>query len=332
MRKHALILLAAAALLIPSLARAQQADTTMIDLDFNIIDRADSIYASPAEDEPVLRDKSRKDRKSKRDIRKATDTLVFDDLFLDTLEIKKKVVINDYSMLGVQYGAGLSSAMFNPSRSMKMRISPVNFGVMYTRYGKMFQYMPYFGLQIGAFYETEGYGFKKDKETGEPSYTQFNADGATFHTVDLSALAHCHIDFWKMKLIVNLGYYVGYRLDITRYRDGEIIGREFNEYEKRFDYGLKGGVGFGFVFDPVEFHLQATYKHSFNALFSPDYASPYYYRYAYPFNIVISAGLHFQLTKRVGKTTRQIKAEAKQAVFNPNPNPSDNDKQSSTDW
>jgi len=303
--------LVAAAMLMPLVASAQQVDTTGVELDFRFIDEADSL------DQPQPEKPAEKDRKSKKDIKKGVDTVKFDNLYLDTLVIKKKNVINDYSMIGVKYGAGLSSAMYNPSRSMRMRFSPVNFGVVYTRYGKMFQYMPYFGLQVGAFYETEGYNFKKDKETGEPSYTESGADNAMFHTANFTALAHCHADFWKMKLIINVGYYAGYRLDITRYLNGEVVSREFEDYDKRFDYGIKGGVGFGFVFDPVELHFEATYKHSLNSLFAPNYASEYYYRFAYPYNIVISAGLHFQLTKRVGKTTRQIKQEAREVVFNP---------------
>ena len=41
-----------------------------------------------------------------------TDTLTNE--FLDSLEIKKKVSINDYTMVGVQYGVGLSKVMRNP--------------------------------------------------------------------------------------------------------------------------------------------------------------------------------------------------------------------------
>ena len=86
------------------------------------------------------------------------------------------------------------------------------------------------------------------------------------------------------------------------------------DYDRRFDYGIKGGAGIGLIFDPVEIHLMATYKYSMATLYDPDYMSPYYYRYAYPTNIIISAGLHFQLTKRVGKTKAQLRREAKQQL------------------
>jgi hypothetical protein len=61
------------------------------------------------------------------------------------------------------------------------------------------------------------------------------------------------------------------------------------------------------------------YKHSLSSLYAPDYYSQYYYRYAYPSNIVISAGLHFQLTKRTGKTKTELKKQAKEIVYGKNP-------------
>ena len=89
----------------------------------------------------------------------------------------------------------------------------------------------------------------------------------------------------------------------------------FAPYEKRIDYGLKGGLGFGLVFDPVEIHIQATYKHSLSSIYEPDYNSEYYYRFAYPAGITVSAGIHFQLTKRSGKTKAELKREAKKLVY-----------------
>lgn len=305
------LIVTVAAMVLPGMSYAQNRDSLVVDIDF--IDDDVDTGDLQLKDDPVVKEK--KPRKSRKDIKLQTDTLSFDNLYLDTVVVNKKKLINDYTMIGVQYGAGVASAFYNPSRQQRFVVSPYNFGIVYTRYGKMFNFMPYFGLQVGAFYNTEGYRFKIDKETGAPNYTESGADRALITTYDGSVLAHAHIDFWKMKLIINAGYYVGYRANIVRYRNDEIISKEFNDYDRRFDYGLKGGAGFGFVFDPVEFHLTATYKHSFNCLFDPDYDSPIYYRYAYPYSIIISAGIHVQLTKRVGKTTRQIKMEAREALI-----------------
>ena len=91
-----------------------------------------------------------------------TDTLTNE--FLDTVNVKKKLKLNDYSMIGVQYGVGLSQVMWNPSQKQDMLFMPVNFGVTFTKYGKMFGYMPYFGFQAGIFYGQEGYQFEYNED------------------------------------------------------------------------------------------------------------------------------------------------------------------------
>ena len=245
------------------------------------------------------------------------DTLT--DEYLDTLFIDKKGAINDYCMIGIQYGAGLSQVMWNPSQKQEMVFVPYNFGITFTKYGKMFGYMPYFGFQAGVFYTQEGYRFKYNEEN-DYTYKVEGAESALLSTVEVPLLAHMHIDFWKMKVLVNLGCYAGYRLSIKRF-PGETgyvrpeVENSFLPTDRRWDYGLKGGVGFAFVFDPVELHIQGMYKHSFSSLYEPDYYHKDYYRYAYPSNIVISVGLHFQITKRTGKTKAQLKRLAKESVY-----------------
>ena len=92
---------------------------------------------------------------------------LFSDEYLDTVKMKKAKSINDYTMIGVQYGVSLSQMRFNPGKKQGMLMLPYNFGLTYTRYGKMFGYMPYFGFQTGVLFGQDGYVFKKDKETGD---------------------------------------------------------------------------------------------------------------------------------------------------------------------
>lgn len=243
----------------------------------------------------------------------------YTDEYLDTVVIKKKLKLNDYSLVGVQYGATLSQMMWNPSQNQKMLLLPVNFGVTYTLYGKMFGYMPYFGFQTGLFYGKEGYQFEYNEDK-DYTYKIEGAEKAVFEVLELPVLSHLHIDFWHMKIIAQIGCYVGYRMGIERFPGitgnvTEEVRKSFMPYDIRFDYGIKGGVGFGLVFDPIEIHFQAMYKHSLSSLYKPDYYSEYYYRFAYPTNIIISAGVHFQLTKRSGMSKQQLKQQAKNIVY-----------------
>ena len=256
------------------------------------------------------------------------------DEIIDRYNPGKRRTINDYSMIGVQYGVGMSRTLLQPEIAKEdMIFMPYNVGVTYTRYGKMFGYMPYFGIQAGLFFTQEGYKFRYDsKKNTVPLF--LGAQSAVMDVVEVPVLAHCHADFWKMKVILNAGFYIGYRLNIHRYATSEnteglsyinltpdygtasvSFEREFAGFENRFDYGIKGGLGFGFIFDPVEIHIQAMYKHSFSSLFQPTYYSAYYYRYSYQQNVIVSVGLHFQLGKRVGKTRRQLREEAREYVY-----------------
>ena len=269
---------------------------------------------------PTVSLQAREKKKQNLIIETAVDSIP--DIVLDTINVNKKTFINDYSMIGVQYGAGLSQVMWNPSQRQEMILMPYNFGVTFTRYGKMFGYMPYFGFQVGLFYGQEGYQFKKNEDTGY-TYTIQGADKAIMDVIEVPVLSHMHIDFWKMKVMADIGFYVGYRLNIHRFPfNGEYkndayaeMQNSFLETDNRLDYGIKGGVGFGFIFDPIEIHIKAAYKHALSSLYEPDHYSKYYYRYAYPSNIIVSIGLHFHLTKRTGRTKAELKKEAKELVY-----------------
>ena len=237
---------------------------------------------------------------------------------LDTIDVKKKLSINDYTLIGIQYGAGLSRFSFNPKQENDGVILPYNIGITFTKYGKMFGYMPYFGFQTGLFFAQDAYQFTYNEEY-DYTFKIENSEKAVIDVIEVPVMFQFHYDLWNFKIMAQLGCFGGYRLGIERFpgKTGSEskYQHSFAPYERRIDYGLKGGVGFGIVFDPIEIHLQASYKHSLSSIYEPDYNSEYYYRFAYPASIVVSAGVHFQLTKRSGKTKASIKKEAKRLVY-----------------
>lgn len=229
--------------------------------------------------------------------------------------------INDYELIGVNYGVSLSRMSFNPAQKQSSVFSPMYVSVTFTKYMKMFQYMPFFGWQLGLAYGSEGYRFRKNKETG----TTYMVEGATearFKIVEMPFLLHMHFDSDVVKFMANIGMYAGYRLGIERTGPSVTDGLQnaFADYDKRWDYGLQGGAGIGFIFDPFEFHLNASLRYSWSSIYAPD-SSPsiynqYYYRFAYPFDIMFTAGIHFQLSRRTGWTGRKLKAKAREIVEN----------------
>lgn len=233
----------------------------------------------------------------------------------------RKVLINDYSMIGVNYGVTFSNAIFNPKKPYKgWVIQPRYVSVMYTKYSKMFDYLPYFGLTVGFAYGTEGYTFTPDDTKGG-EITQ-NVDGATWCSMDVlevPAMMQIHVDADPIKLMANVGVYGGYRRSIERKGPEPLFDPEysnkFRSYERQFDYGLQGGVGLAVMLDPIEIHFNCLCRWAWSNLYQPDYASKYYYRFAYPLDIIATVGIHFQLQKRNGKTTAALRKEAYDKVY-----------------
>ena len=252
------------------------------------------------------------------------DTLVLSDEYLDTVKIKGKTILNDYSMIGFNYGVSFNNMSFSPSKHQNFLFSKDYFSIMYTKYMKMFDYLPYFGFTVGLAHGYEGFLTKENKETGG-----FSAiDGATklkMEVIEVPFMMEGHYDMEYFKLFADIGFYGGYRMKIERESKFDQIPEEylnnFYPYEYRFDYGLQGGIGFSVIFDPFEFRVAGLIRYAWQSLYEPDYESPwhpdskYYYRYAYPFDINVTAGIYFHLGKRYGKTPKMLKKEAYDIVY-----------------
>ena len=254
---------------------------------------------------------------AQRDSLKVPDT--YSDIYLDTVQINRVFEVNDYSMIGVEYGVSFNRMTFNPPYTQSTLFVPNTFGVFYTRYGKMFSYLPYFGFKVGLRYSHEGYKFKENKDT-KVTPTVEGATQAVMDLVEVPFMAHLHLDGLHYKVMADAGIYGGYRMNIKRTGESvdESIADSFKDTDRRFDYGICGGIGFGLVFDPIEFHVNANVRYSWGTIYDPDYYSKDYYRFAYPFDVMVTAGVYFQLTRRTGRGKAQLKREAYQQVFNPN--------------
>jgi hypothetical protein len=271
---------------------------------------------------PLFAQPAERDSTHAKDVEKGKALKVdYPDSYLDTVSIKRVFMLNDYSMIGAEYGVSVSRTMFAPTKKQTNLFVPQVAGVYYTRYGKMFGYLPYFGMKIGVRYSSEGYRFKPDKETGVSPDVE-GATQAIIKIVDAPFMAMFHVDTPHFSVFADAGIYGGYRLSIERTgnRVDPDIANSFLEYDHRFDYGLTGGVGFALVFDPFEFQVNANVRYSWGSLYAPDYASKDYYRFAYPFDVMLTGGLYFHITRRTGKTKPQLRREAYEHVYHPEKN------------
>ena len=193
---------------------------------------------------------------------------------------------------------------------------PEYYELTFTRYSKMFGYMPYFGFQLGFAYGHEGYKMEMNEETGYIS-TISGATECVYDIAEIHTLAHFHYDIGHVKVMLNIGPYAGKRLRIERiggFVDEDIV-HSFLDTDRRFDFGAKAGAGLALAFDPVEFHINAKVRYSWSNLYNPDYLSPYYYSFAYPLDVMVTAGLHFHISRKTGKTNAMLRKEARTIVF-----------------
>lgn len=248
--------------------------------------------------------------------------LIVMDVQEDTLVYKSKGrTVNNYSMIGFEYGMTRNSMTFNPKYLQQPFLSPGYYGITYTKYCRMMGMFPYFALQVGLFHGTEGYQFKENEETGYISVIE-NATKAVYELYEVPVLAQFHADANHFKAFMMIGPYGGYRTSIERVNQNPADEYEhaFKDTDRQIDYGLHGGAGFALIFSPIEFHVNLRARYSWSNIYEPDHVSPYYYRFGYPFDFMLTAGVHFQISKRYGKTKAMIKREAYKSVFETNDN------------
>lgn len=234
---------------------------------------------------------------------------------------QEKDLINDYSMIGVNYGVTFSNMYFSPTMHERAYVMAPNYlSIQYTKHCKMFDTMPLFALVVGASIGNEGFAFKPDKDTGVSANID-EVEWCSMRVLEVPAMGQIHFDIEPVKIMANIGIYGGWRQSISRRGTPQFDtqwAQSFRSYENRIDYGFQGGAGLGFIFDPIEIHFNCLVRWSWSSMYQPDYKSSYYYYYAYPLDIMATVGIHFHLTKRRGKTNRQIKQEAYNTVYGTN--------------
>lgn len=258
------------------------------------------------------------------------DSLITDwsDEYLDTVKLDYAQKLNDYSMLGFSYGVTLTGMQFSPSQKQTRDFHPNHYSLTFTHYEKMFNYLPYFGWTLGIEYGWEGYHFKENKETGNTyEYYREKSRSLQMRVIEVPFMMQIHKDGMYSKVYAGLGIYGGYRLSVERFGPNVEDGYRKNWYDtdRRWDYGFQGGAGFALIFEPIEIHIGAQLRYGLSSIFTPnslfpdsdEYASmnKVYYRYAYPLDIIITAGIHFQLGKRYGTTTADLKRKAREIVY-----------------
>ena len=198
--------------------------------------------------------------------------------YLDSVKVNIAAP-NDYWMLGVFGGASLQYGYFNPDRYVLWQPQYPVLGFSVVRHFTMFGIFPNMGMEMGAQLNYEGYEFKRNGETGY-RFTESGAYKACMTVPEVFFLSHFHLDMGEhFKVIAKIGIYGGYRTRIHRVLDEDYAGIEeyekyvdtFRDYDRRFTYGVEGGIGLGLMFNPFEFHLMVNGKWGWNSFWMPNY-------------------------------------------------------------
>lgn len=241
--------------------------------------------------------------------------------YLDSIDVKLAPA-NNYWLVGAYGGASMQMGWFNPARNTTTMWNAPVVGFSLMRHFTMFGLFHNMGLEFGGQLNYEGYEFKANPETGARA-TESGAYKAVMKVPEAYLLSHFHIDMGEyFKIMAKVGLYGGYRMSIARtldpiyetydvYREHQYA---FQDYDRRLTYGVQGGLGMGIMLAPFEFHVNAMVKWGWESFWEPDYASKYYYRYAYPLDIAVTFGVYYQLTPRHGHTRSQLRKLARKMV------------------
>lgn len=240
--------------------------------------------------------------------------------YLDSLTVQP-IKPNDYWIIGAYGGASVQFGYFNPTRLVLWMPQYPIFGFSMVRYFTMFGIFPNMGLEFGAQYNYEGYEFKTNKDTGYRA-SESGAYKCVMRVPEAFFLSHFHADVGEhFKLMAKVGLYGGYRTSIQRTLDEYYVGSQyeqyvnaFRDYDRRWTYGVQGGVGAALMFSPIEIHLNIQIKWGWESFWNPDYNSKYYYRFGYPLDGAATLGVYYQLTPRYGHTRAQLKKLARKMI------------------
>ena len=203
-------------------------------------------------------------------------TLAFTIILLLTTLLKGQ---NREHLVGVRWGYNISNVSFDPTILHTAIKSTKNFSVLYTYYHDIWGASPYFGIQTGlSFWQT--------------GYISGNIEEKT-DLISLPLVSQFHLDFWKLRVLVNLGGYGGYRLSKTVY---DLSGTTNSTGVKGFDkLGIIAGGGLAVVLKPVELQFEANYNYSLSYLYNPRKLNATIPQYTYPNQLIFSISIMYHI-------------------------------------
>lgn len=232
------------------------------------------------------------------DIMKEFDEFSFRDANI-TGKVKDSTRIREH-LFGVKWGMSVNNLTLSIDYDKKPVLSPKNFGVYYTYYHSLWNAISLFGIETGVQFNEEGY----KTQIFDESDKLVDEGKETFQNITVPLVSQFRFDFWRMRILANLGCFVSYR---TGAQFSHIIPETVKDSWKKKGYGIIGGGGLAYVFRPFEIHVEANYKYNLADLYDKtSFYGEEYWVSTHTSQIIISVGLHY----RFGGSSYKIKSNA----------------------
>lgn len=179
-------------------------------------------------------------------------------------------------LIGVRAAYNISGLDSRPDISAVSVKTYSNYSFVYTFYHDLWKTINIFGFQAAISKSEQGFTI------GETT--------TRYEVITIPFVSQFHLDFWKMRLLLNAGGFGGYR-----YKKSVSDGSDFDEHDYKADYGFIVGGGLALVLRPFELHLEGNYQYSLSYLHSPKKFSETEHFFTYPKQLLISASLYFHL-------------------------------------
>ena len=199
--------------------------------------------------------------------------------------------------LGINFGYGMSGVMFQPDLKQTSYAGSYSGGLSFKYVGEK-----YMAFQAELNYTQRGY---KKPEIGDSIYTR------TYNSIMLPMMAQGNVTYKRVSVLLNLGCYASYMLNskdqiktkgITYKNDYEF----FLKRDRRYEFGVLGGIGLGLKFNPIMLQVESRYYYGLTNLYNPDYTNnrPYGSR---QFQLQFSAALFYDLGSLFGSEPKLTK-------------------------
>ncbi|GAB1475066.1 hypothetical protein MASR2M69_25070 [Bacteroidota bacterium] len=205
-----------------------------------------------------------------------TNIRIFIPLFISLLFTTITWSQNREHLIGIRAGYSISGIDSRPTIETKSINSNQNFSIIYTYYHDLWGDINLFGFQTGISKNSAGY------KSGD--------NIIKYEVITIPLVSQFHIDFWKMRLLLNAGGFGGYRVNKTG-----PDGTGFDEFDYRYDYGFIAGGGLALKLKPFELHMEGNYNYSLSYLFNPKKFSTTDYLFTYPHSLIFSLTLYVHL-------------------------------------